>query len=104
LGFIGTRSIISQIEPRIMKIADESGERRDRWFQNLSLWVCEIRLRFDLRYSRKFKRFCEKRGYPNLAGMEEDYIQKLQGEIVKVQECRSLQSNGNFCPKSERSP
>jgi hypothetical protein len=66
------------------KSNNQPGQR----FRGLRLWFCEMRLRFDLRYSRNFKRFCEKRGYLNLADMEEKYIRDVQNSIAEIQQRR----------------
>ena len=64
----------------------------------MRLWICEVRLRFDLRYSRGFKSLCEKRGYLNLANLEEGYIHKVQNEIAEIQQRRAALRTKNHSP------
>lgn len=60
-----------------------------RWWQQLCLWSREIRLRFDLHDSRKFKRFFEKHRCSNFAGLEDQHIQKVQRQIADIRERRA---------------
>ncbi|MDB6024523.1 MAG: hypothetical protein JWM68_746 [Verrucomicrobiales bacterium] len=74
-----------------MKInVNDSGNYLERCCRSFRLWFCEMRLRLDLQYSRNFKRFCEKHGYPNLASLEEEYIQKVQGDVAEIQQFRTV--------------
>lgn len=55
----------------------------------MRLWHAEMRLRFDLRYSRYFKGLCEKRGYVNLASLEDRYMRSVQKKIADIQQRRA---------------
>jgi len=79
-----------------MKInGHETVEKEDDRFEGLRLWYGEMRLRFDLRYSKYFKGFCEERGFPNLASLEAGYIDKVKSEIAEIQERRTAWKRKN---------
>jgi hypothetical protein len=71
------------------KTAGEPSSHRSRWFPTLRLLFREIRLRLHLRSSRHFKAFCEKRGCPHLANLEQEYMAKLQNQIIALQQQRA---------------
>ena len=60
-----------------------------RWWQQACLWSREIRLRFDLHDSRKFKRFLQKHRCSNFANLEDEQIQKIQRQIAEVRQRRA---------------
>lgn len=66
-----------------------SGNYWERWCRGWSFWWYEMRVILELRYSCSFKRFCEKRDCPNLASLEEEYIQEVRKELADLRRRRA---------------
>lgn len=73
----------------------EGNGRLNIWFQNVRLSWLELKLRFHLHRSKAFKIYCEKRGCPNLAGLEQEYIFQLRAEIARLKKRRLALRNAS---------
>jgi hypothetical protein len=65
-----------------------------RGLQKLRLWGHELRLKFELRSSRHFKRDLERKGCLNLARLEEQYLDEIQSQLADLQKNRNVLKRG----------